>query len=382
MADLQILLTDSSGDTFNLSQDDIVSVVVSGTGSKIMYSNDGLGLKEVIVTEAVTDVAGMSNQLFLATPADGAATSYINSNRLLTVVTANPGVATVQATATITITDFTKLNTGDKVNLIATDGTNYDFVNGAQSSVNGTWESTTSNDATATNLMNVINTSSGPAGTRFNATVDGAVVTAIQATAGIDGNTTVTLTDPLDGMDSTNFVGGVWPANISYSVDGSSPRELIVDESPSSVSTDAGNLVEVTPSIGTEKLYLNSANIELIDDEGTGSVIMYNQEGASLHEYVVDETKGAINIQVYENAGKTVYTVDAVTPGTPSITLITGDGDVTAVFVAGKVLSVVDSTGNDGTYTTASSAYGGGKTTITINETPPDSTGDGSVLTL
>ena len=139
MADLQILLTDSSGDTFNLSQDDIVSVVVSGTGSKIMYSNGGLGLKEVTVTEAVTDVAGMSNQLFLATPTDGTATSYINSNRLLTVVTANPGVATVQATATITITDFTKLNTGDKVNLIATDGTNYDFVNGVQSSVNGTW---------------------------------------------------------------------------------------------------------------------------------------------------------------------------------------------------------------------------------------------------
>ena len=115
----------------------------------------------------------------------------------------------VSATATITITDFTELNTGDKVNLVATDGTNYDFTNGDQSSVNGTWESTTSNDATATNLMNVINTSSGPSGTRFTATVDGAEVTVTQATTGTDGNTTVTLTDSgTAGMTKTNFTGG------------------------------------------------------------------------------------------------------------------------------------------------------------------------------
>ena len=57
--------------------------------------------------------------------------------------------------------------------------------------------------------MNVINTSSGPSGTRFTATVDGAVVTATQATGGTDGNTTVTLTDSgTTGMSKTNFTGG------------------------------------------------------------------------------------------------------------------------------------------------------------------------------
>ena len=110
------------------------------------------------------------------------------------------------ATATITITDFMELNTGDKVNLVATDGTNYDFTNGDQSSVNGTWESTISNNQTATNLMNVINTSSGLSGTRFTATVDGAVVTATQAIAGVGGNTNVTLTDSgTAGMTKTDF---------------------------------------------------------------------------------------------------------------------------------------------------------------------------------
>jgi len=117
--------------------------------------------------------------------------------------------ATVPATATITITAFTELNVPDKVNLIATDGTNYDFVQGSQSSVNGTFEATTSNEVTATNLMNVINTSSGPAGTRFTATVGGAVVTVTQAVDGVAGNTTVTLTDSgTAGMTKTNFTGG------------------------------------------------------------------------------------------------------------------------------------------------------------------------------
>jgi len=112
-------------------------------------------------------------------------------------------------TATVTITDYTELNTGDKVNLIATDGTNYDFTNGDHDSVAGTWNSTTSNAVTATSLMNVINTSSGPAGTRFSASVDGAVVTITKNTVGANGNTTVTLTDAeTAGMTKTNFTGG------------------------------------------------------------------------------------------------------------------------------------------------------------------------------
>ena len=59
--------------------------------------------------------------------------------------------------------------------------------------------------------MNVINTSSGPAGTRFSATVLGAVVTITQNTVGVDGNTTVTLTDSgTAGMSLTNsFTGGI-----------------------------------------------------------------------------------------------------------------------------------------------------------------------------
>jgi hypothetical protein len=113
------------------------------------------------------------------------------------------------ASTTITITDYTELNAGDKVNLVATDTTNYDFEQGDQSSVAGTFEATTSNEQTATNLMNVINTSSGPSGSRFTATVDGAIVTATQATGGVAGNTVVTITESGgSGMSARDFLSG------------------------------------------------------------------------------------------------------------------------------------------------------------------------------
>ena len=121
------------------------------------------------------------------------------------------GITGAKATGTVTITVFGNLDSTDKVTLIATDGNSYDFVNGDQSSVNGTWESATSNAQTATNLMNVINTSSGPAGTRFSASVDGAVVTITQNTEGTDGNTAITITDAGGvGMTADSaFTGGL-----------------------------------------------------------------------------------------------------------------------------------------------------------------------------
>jgi hypothetical protein len=108
--------------------------------------------------------------------------------------------STVASEATITITDLTELNNGDKVNLIATDGTSHDFTAGEVAG-GGTWVAETNNNTSATNLAAAIN-----ANAKFSAAASSAVVTATQATAGIDGNTTVTLTDTgTAGMSKTNF---------------------------------------------------------------------------------------------------------------------------------------------------------------------------------
>jgi hypothetical protein len=133
---------------------------------------------------------------------NGIETSITTSNSI--------GLLPAKAVGKVTITAYAELNSTDKVNLVATDGTNYDFQNGDHSSVAGTWSSATSNEATATSLMNVINTSSGPAGTRFSASVVGAVVTITQNTVGLAGNTTVTLTDTgTAGMTKVDFAGGI-----------------------------------------------------------------------------------------------------------------------------------------------------------------------------
>lgn len=157
---------------------------------------------------------GRDVKVYITTEADEAQVSVTGDGTALSPygVTASGGGAgslAVAATGTITISTFTELNAGDKVNLVATDGTNYDFTCGDQSSVNGTFEATTSNIATATNLHSVINTSSGPSGTRFTATRSGAVVTVTQASEGAAGNTTITLTDSgTAGMTRTNFTSG------------------------------------------------------------------------------------------------------------------------------------------------------------------------------
>lgn len=110
----------------------------------------------------------------------------------------------VAATASVTITAYGDLATGEKVNLIATDQTSHDFTVGG-SPGSGTFVAATSNNQTATNLAAQIT-----ANAKFTASASGAVVTVTQATAGIKGQTTVTITDSSPvGMTKTNFVTGV-----------------------------------------------------------------------------------------------------------------------------------------------------------------------------
>lgn len=54
-------------------------------------------------------------------------------------------------------------------------------------------------------------------------------------------------------------------------------------------------------------------------------------------------------------------------------------GDQTAFFEAGAQVKIVGSTGNDGTYTVASSSFGGVNTVIVLNEDITDPTNDGKI---
>ncbi len=74
-----------------------------------------------------------------------------------------------------------------------------------------------------------------------------------------------------------------------------------------------------------------------------------------------------------------VYPITGVDTGTEELVI---DGDQTARILVDDVISVVNSTGNDGEYTVASTSYASGpdETTVTVNEDITDVTVDGEIL--
>jgi hypothetical protein len=102
------------------------------------------------------------------------------------------------ATATITVSDFTELNSTDSITLISTGGTSTSFTETVD------WEATVSSEQTATNIAAAIT-----ANAAYTAAAVGRVVTVQQSTVGPTGNSTVTLVDSgTAGMSKTDFTGG------------------------------------------------------------------------------------------------------------------------------------------------------------------------------
>ena len=169
-------------------------------------------------------------------------------------------------------------------------------------------------------------------------------------------------------------------AKVIYDHDGAGRRDIVVLETPAQIAVLSDLLFAVTESSVT--VYLSTEHIIAISNEpgGTGSIIEYDNKGTVREVITVSETKGALYSTIQTLNGATVYAVDDVSLTNNTISLAAAHGNVTANFAAGVVLTVSASTGNDGTYTTTSSAFSGGKTVITITETIPDSTNDGSVV--
>ena len=159
-------------------------------------------------------------------------------------------------------------------------------------------------------------------------------------------------------------------------------RQVTVTEVPAKIAGLTKSLIMITDDDSVNQ-WINADKIILIDsrnDGVSGSSIKYDLEGAEPKYILVSQTKGAINKTIQEAAGNTSYTVDAVNLTNKTFSLTISDGNVTATFTAGKFFSVVDSTGNDGSYEVATSTFSGSKTVITVKEAISDGTVDGSVL--
>jgi hypothetical protein len=141
------------------------------------------------------------------------------------------------ATATVTISNYSNLANGDKVNLIGGDLSSHDFTVGS-SAGGGTWVAETSNNQTATNLAAQIN-----ANAKFSASAGGAVVTITQVIGGLASETVVTLTDAGSaGMTKTNFVNGTRSAYFVETLDPTLHTDSAVYSASSSATGAAAHL--------------------------------------------------------------------------------------------------------------------------------------------
>ena len=125
-----------------------------------------------------------------------------------------PGVASVAAAGQVTVAQYNLIVNNDSIALVDAASNVVNFVEGTDWTIGGT------NDATATNIATAIN-----AHAAFAATSDGANVNIAQVTAGVTGNTVITLYADASAWSKTDFTGGAgsavspWIDNTLHDVD-------------------------------------------------------------------------------------------------------------------------------------------------------------------
>ena len=114
----------------------------------------------------------------------------------------------------------------------------------------------------------------------------------------------------------------------------------------------------------------------------TGIALTTTIDGApSPDSAVLDTTAGNIyqlHKQTFPLLDMTQYTIDAVSTGSKTFT-ISDDGDLSSTFPDDRMIGIHNSTGNDGMYTIASTLWNDPHFVITVVETIPDATVDGTI---
>jgi len=124
-------------------------------------------------------------------------------------------------------------------------------------------------------------------------------------------------------------------------------------------------LFEVSlPDYPSTTVYLNSDRVIDLYEDSSVAVVIYDRAGSAKARFVTDQTKEAVLTNIYEKEGYLTYEVASYTSST--IVLAAGEGDVSANFTAGKILTLFGSTdANNETYEVVSASHSG-STTITI----------------
>ncbi len=75
----------STGTAFDIGAGNILSIIASGTGSKVTYNNNGAGVAEIVVDEAPSAIYTSSQMVIALTLADSSVI-YLNANNIIDVI--------------------------------------------------------------------------------------------------------------------------------------------------------------------------------------------------------------------------------------------------------------------------------------------------------
>lgn len=117
-----------------------------------------------------------------------------------------------------------------------------------------------------------------------------------------------------------------------------------------------------TPLVNANRIGISGADdMDLVE-------FKYDVDGATDYKKQTSMTTKEFKDALNTSLGTTLYDVDSLAAN--DIVLASGEGDVTAAFVSGKVIELYGTvTQADGIFSVVSSAFGGGQTTITVIET-------------
>lgn len=186
----------------------------------------------------------------------------------------------------------------------------------------------------------------------------------------------------IEEADILVVYGTTSSSEIEYVNPQSGRRDKVeVANSVTQIQAVSTGLFEVSlPDYPSTTVYLNSDRVINLYEDNSVAVVIYDRAGTEKARFITDETKEAVLDKIYVKEGYLTYEVASYTGTT--IVLDAAEGDVSANFTAGKILTLFGSTdANNETYEVASAAHSGSTTiTITGGTITDTSDTDGSVM--
>lgn len=161
-------------------------------------------------------------------------------------------------------------------------------------------------------------------------------------------------------------------AVVSYIKEPSGKKlKATVSDLPAVIAGASDNLILITDSSSSLSYYININRMGIIDYDNMK--FDYDVEGSSPQPISVTQTPAQLLTLIYQKENNFVYLFDDVNVTNDTISLAAANGNVTAKFTAGVVLTVFGSSTDsfNGTWLVASSAYAGSKTVISIDGSVP-----------